>query len=127
MKKAFFVVTAMVLLAKPALADRSGLLTYDEFLASHDLTRADVKCINPQTEDVLNILSRDWDRGQTICEVWINEKVTPAQPLTYKDGAQCAGLHDHAPLDGARAAPGRAFERVRRARGYEAGTADEGL
>lgn len=88
MRKALFVAITLVLAGGSAFADRSGLVTYAEFLASKNLTIADVKCINAQTENVLNPRNQEWDSDKTVCEVWVNEKITPAQPLTFKDGSQ---------------------------------------
>lgn len=88
MRRALFVAMTLVLAGGSAFADSSGLVTYGEFLASKNLTITDVKCINPQTDDVLNPRDQEWDSGKTVCEVWVNEKVTPAQPLTFKDGSQ---------------------------------------
>ncbi len=79
---------ASMLLTVAVHGDNSGLVTYDEFLSSRGLTQSQVDCRSPKTEDVLNVRSQDWDRSQTVCEVWIKEKVTPEQRLTFKDGAQ---------------------------------------
>lgn len=88
MSRIFTAFVASLLLAAVAHGDNSGLVTYNEFLAVRGLSQAQVDCKNPKTEDVLFVRIQDWDRGQTVCEVWIKEKVTREQPLTFKDGSQ---------------------------------------
>ena len=89
MAKKLFVIVTCLLSAVPLLArDSSGLLTYDQYLNSRGLTRADVDCINSQTEDVLNPRTQGWDSSKSVCEVWTKEKRTPAERLTFKDGSQ---------------------------------------
>lgn len=89
MAKKLFVIVICLLSVAPVLArDSAGLLTYDQYLSSRGLTRGDVDCINSQTEDVLNPRTQDRDSSKTVCEVWIKEKRTPAERLTFKDGSQ---------------------------------------
>lgn len=89
MAKKLFVIVICLLSVAPILArDSAGLLTYDQYLSSRGLARADVDCINSQTEDVLNPRTQGWDSSKAVCEVWIKEKRTPAERLTFKDGSQ---------------------------------------
>ena len=88
MAKKLFVIVLCLLSAVPLFAKEAGLLTYDQYLDSRGLARGEVECINSQTEDVLNPRNQKWDSNKTVCEVWIKEKRTPAERLTFKDGSQ---------------------------------------
>jgi hypothetical protein len=88
MVKKLIVIGICLLSAVPLFARDPGLLTYDQFLNSRGLTRGDVDCINSQTEAVLNPRTQGWDPNKAVCEVWIKEKRTPAERLTFKDGSQ---------------------------------------
>jgi len=86
MRNALSLVAWLLLLASPVLASGPDLLGYDQFLSARGLAHGDVECVNPNTEDVLVISLQKWDSNRSVCEVWVKERVTPRQRLTFKDG-----------------------------------------
>jgi len=85
-------IVAILLTAAPAFAanNNDGLMSYEQFLQIRGLNGDDVVERNCITEDVLNTRTRDWDSARRACELWIKEKVipaqvTPAQALKYDD------------------------------------------
>ncbi len=88
MKRQFLMLILFLMVGSVLHAQDDRLMTLNELIRSRGLSLSDIEKKNPITQEVFNPLQDRYETAKTIYEVWIKEKtqVTPAKPLSYKDG-----------------------------------------